>query len=105
MFEKFIVQFAGVEPLWKSMDSPKFEKQHKIEILRGYMKRFNEVVLQVVNYNDQVAISYFIRNVHKEKPYYYLVKLEKLDKLVEIMKTIKKFALIKDGEDEEDQDF
>ena len=52
------------------------------------MKRFNEAILKVVNYNDQVAISYFISNVHKEKPYYYLVKFEKPDMLSEIMETM-----------------
>ena len=65
----------------KPMDSLKLVRQRKTKILRGYMKRFNEVALQMVNYNDQVAISYFISNGHREKPYYYQVKLEKLDTL------------------------
>ena len=66
------------------------------------MNRFNETALQTVNYSDQVVISYFINNVIEEKPYYYLVKLEKLDTLVGMMKIVQKFAFI---EDEEDQDF
>ena len=61
-----------------------------------YMKRFNEATLQVINYNNQVAVSYFIKNVHKEKLYYYLVKLEKLDTLVRMMETVQKFALTED---------
>ena len=65
------------------------------------MKRFNRVALQVVNINDQVAVSYFISNVHKEKQYYYLVKLEKSDMLAEMMETVQKFALTEDEDDEE----
>ena len=67
------------------MDSWKLVKQRKTESLRGYMKGFNEATLQVVNYNDQVAISHFISNVYIEKPYYYLVKLEKPDTLVKVI--------------------
>ena len=54
----------------------------------------------MVKYNVQVVISYFISNVHKEKPYHYLVKLEKPDTLVEMMKIVHKFSL---KEDEEEQ--
>ncbi|KAL5576653.1 hypothetical protein UlMin_018352 [Ulmus minor] len=97
--DKFVAQFAGAEPVRKPMDTLKSIKKHKIEILRGYIKQFNEAALQIVNYNDQVSISYFISNVNKEKPYYYLVKLEKLDTLVEMIKTIQKFIITEDGED------
>ena len=45
---------------------------------------------------------YFISNVHKEKLYYYLVKPEKPDTLVEIMEMVQKFALIGDKDDDED---
>ena len=54
----------------------------------------------MVNYSDQVVISHFISHVHKEKPYYYLVKLEKPDMLVEMMETVQKFALMEDGDDQ-----
>ena len=67
------------------------------------MKRLNEVALQVVNYNDQLTVSYFISNVNKEKPYYYLVKWEKLDTLARMMETMQKFALAEDEDEEEDQ--
>ncbi|KAL5580183.1 hypothetical protein UlMin_012625 [Ulmus minor] len=102
-FDKFIAQFAGAEPVRKPMNSLKSIKQQKTESLRGYIKRFNGAALQVVNYNDQVAISHFISNVHKEKPYYYLVKLEKGDTLAEMIETMQKFALTKDGDNKEDQ--
>lgn len=63
------------------------------------MERFNEAALQIVNYNDWVAIFYFyfIRNVHKQNPYDYLVKLEKLDTLVEILKTVRSSPSLRMG--------
>ena len=71
----------------KPIESLKSVKQHNTESLRVYIKRFNEVALQVVNYNDQIN----------------LVKLEKPDSLVEMMETVQKFVLMEDGEDEEDR--
>ena len=70
------------------MDSLKPIKQRKTESLREYIKRFNEVALKVVNYNDQFVILYFTSNVHREKPYYYLVKLLKPDTLAEMIETV-----------------
>ena len=50
-----------------------------------------------------IALSYFISNVHKEKPYYYLVKLGKPSTLARMMVTFQKFALTKDEDDEKDR--
>ena len=65
------------------------------------MKRFNEDALQNINYIDQITISYFISNVHREKPYYYFVKLKKIDILAEMMEIVQNFTLTKDEEDKE----